>query len=220
MQQKDILTIKDVAEYLQISEETVTDWAQKGEIPCGKLGNCWRFKRIEVEHWVNRKLVGSNRKSKTRPIAIADVLTAERVLFLNASSKRAALNTMIDCLAQSPEILDRDELAYEIFFREDLMSTGIGLGVAIPHVRLPSLPDKTIMAAALIRSGLTDYSSMDGEPVKLVFMIASGHHQHAEYLKLLSSLADFIKDETARQQLIRSNSPEEFFNTLSRQQRK
>ena len=217
MQEKDILTIKDVAEHLQVSERTVSDWAQKGEIPCGKLGNSWRFKRIEVEHWLDKKLVGNKRESKILPIAIADVLTKERVLFLEASAKREVLNLMIDCLAQAPEIEDRDELAYEIFYREELMSTGIGLGVAIPHVRLPSLPNKTIMSAALIKSGLNDYSSMDGEPVQLVFMIASGHHQHAEYLKLLSSLATLVKDENARQKLINSISPEDFFKTLGQQ---
>ena len=88
MQEKDILTIKDVAEHLQVSERTVSDWAQKGEIPCGKLGNSWRFKRIEVEHWLDKKLVGNKRESKILPIAIADVLTKERVLFLEASRKR------------------------------------------------------------------------------------------------------------------------------------
>jgi PTS system nitrogen regulatory IIA component len=213
MQEKDILTIKDVAEHLQVSERTVSDWAQKGEIPCGKLGNSWRFKRREVEHWLDKKLVGNKRESETLAIAIADVLTKERVLFLESSSKREVLNLMIDGLAQAPEIADRDELASEIFHREELMSTGIGLGVASPHVRLPSL-NKTIMLAALIQSGLDDYNSLDGQPVQLVFMIAAGHHQHAEYLRLLSSLAKLVKEENVRQQLISSISPEDFFKTL------
>lgn len=216
MQEKDILTIKDVAEHLQVSERTVSDWAQKGEIPCGKLGNSWRFKRIEVERWLDKKLVGNKRESEKLAIAIADVLTKERVLFLNVSIKREVLNLLIDCLAQAPEVVDREALAYEIFQREELMSTGIGLGVAIPHVRLPSL-NKMIMAAALIQNGMDDYNALDGQPVQLVFMIAAGHHQHAEYLKLLSSLANLVKEESVRQQLIHSISPEDFFKTLIHQ---
>lgn len=216
MQKKDILTIKEVAEHLQVSERTVSDWAQKGEIPCGKLGNSWRFKRIEVERWLDKKLVGNKRESETPAIAIEDVLTKERVLFLDASVKREVLNVLIDGLAQTPEIVDRDELASEIFHREELMSTGIGLGVAIPHVRLPSL-NKMIMSAALLRSGLDDYDSLDGQPVQLVFMIAAGNHQHAEYLRLLSSLANLVKKEAVRQQLIDSISPEDFFRTLGQQ---
>jgi PTS system nitrogen regulatory IIA component len=216
MQKKDILTIKEVAEHLQVSERTVSDWAQKGEIPCGKLGNSWRFKRIEVERWLDKKLVGNKRESETPAVAIEEVLTKERVFFLDASVKREVMNALIDSLAQTPEIVDRDELAFEIFQREELMSTGIGLGVAIPHVRLPSL-NKMIMSAALLRSGLEDYDSLDGQPVQLVFMIAAGHHQHAEYLKLLSSLANLVKKEAIRQQLIDSISPEDFFRTLGQQ---
>ena len=52
----EIMTIEDVAKFLKVSERTVYDWAQKGEIPCGKLGTSWRFKRDEIENWVSRKL--------------------------------------------------------------------------------------------------------------------------------------------------------------------
>jgi len=213
MQEKEILTIKDVAEHLQVSERTVSDWAQKGEIPCGKLGNSWRFKRVEVERWLDRKLLGSKSEPETIAISIDKVLTKERVHFLEASVKKDVLNLMIDCMAQAIDSVDRDELANEIFQREELMSTGIGLGVAIPHVRLPAL-NKTIMSAALLRNGIDDYDSIDGQPVQLVFMIAAGHHQHSEYLRLLSSLANLVKKETVRQQLIDSISPEDFFKTL------
>lgn len=214
MKEKDILTVKDVAEHLQVSERTVSDWAQKGEIPCGKLGNSWRFKRIEIERWVDRKLLGYKKETEPLMLEIEDVLAKDRILFLEATGKKEALNLLIDCLAGMPEIADREELACEIFQREELMSTGIGLGVAIPHVRLPSLR-KTIMTVALMKSGLDDYESLDGQPVRLIFMIVSGHHQHAEYLRLLSSLANLVKRENIRQQLIDSNSPEDFIRKLA-----
>ena len=47
-----ILTIEEVAKYLRVSDRTVYDWAQKGEIPAGKIGTVWRFKKSEVENWV------------------------------------------------------------------------------------------------------------------------------------------------------------------------
>ena len=52
----DILTIEEVAKYLRVSERTVYDWAQKGEIPSGKIGTVWRFKKSEIEKWVNKRL--------------------------------------------------------------------------------------------------------------------------------------------------------------------
>ncbi len=215
MPDKEILTIKDVAEHLQVSERTVSDWAQKGEIPCGKIGNSWRFKRVEVERWVDERLASKPKASEKPAIALEDVLTPERVLFLDESKKRQVLDALIYSLAQTPEMVDVNELAAEIFHREELMSTGIGLGVAIPHVRLTSL-DKAVMAAAVSRQDIVDYESIDGQPVRLVFMIAAGHHQHAEYLRLLSSLANLVKEEDMRQKLISAADPMEFFETLSR----
>ena len=52
----DILTIEEVSKYLRISDRTVYDWAQKGEIPAGKIGTVWRFKKSEIERWVNARL--------------------------------------------------------------------------------------------------------------------------------------------------------------------
>ena len=213
MPEREILTIRDVAKHLQVSERTVYDWAQKGEIPCGKLGNSWRFKRVEVERWLDRKLLDERESRKTSAIAVKDVLTRDRVLFLDTNRKKTVLNAMIDCLAQMSELEDREELASEIFHREELMSTGIGLGVAIPHVRLASL-DKVVMAAAVMRDGVKDYESIDSQPVQLVFMIAAGHHQHAEYLKLLSGLANLVKNEDARHRLIGIADPDDFYSTL------
>ena len=57
----DILTIEEVARYLRVSERTVYDWAQKGEIPSGKIGTVWRFKKSEIEKWVNDRLSSSEK---------------------------------------------------------------------------------------------------------------------------------------------------------------
>jgi PTS system nitrogen regulatory IIA component len=198
-----------------VSERTVSDWAQKGEIPCGKLGNSWRFKRVEVERWLDKKLVGKPGVPQTSAIAVENVLTPERVLLLDVSRKRQVLDALIECLAQAPEIVDQNELASEIYHREELMSTGIGLGVAIPHVRLSSL-DKAVMAAAVSGSDIDDYDSIDGQPVRLVFMIAAGRYQHAEYLRLLSGLANLVKHEDVRQELLNATNPGDFFDTLCR----
>ena len=59
----DILTIEEVAKYLRVSERTVYDWAQKGEIPSGKIGTVWRFKKSEIEKWVNDRLSSGARQN-------------------------------------------------------------------------------------------------------------------------------------------------------------
>ena len=211
---KDILTIKEVAERLQVSERTVSDWAQKGEIPCGKLGNSWRFKRSDIDRWLDKKLSSGRVETEPADLVVADVLPRERILFLDVSRKRHVLDALIDCLSQSHAIASREELAAEIYHREELMSTGIGLGVAIPHVRLSSL-DRVVMAAAVSRRDLDDYDSLDALPVRMVFMIATGRHQHALYLRLLSNLAKRVKDEATRERLLHAGDAQAFLSILS-----
>jgi PTS system nitrogen regulatory IIA component len=114
MSDHEILTIKEVAEYLRVSERTVYDWAQKGEIPCGKLGTNWRFKRSEIERWADEKLQARPKPIVPKVIRVEDVLTPERVIFIHRARKNVALETLIDILALSPQIRDRDELAVDV----------------------------------------------------------------------------------------------------------
>ena len=86
----DILTIEEVAKYLRVSDRTVYDWAQKGEIPAGKIGTVWRFKKSEIENWVNARL-SSNLLKNNDEIQIKNILSVDRIAFINQSSKRDAL---------------------------------------------------------------------------------------------------------------------------------
>ena len=88
----DILTIEEVAKYLRVSERTVYDWAQKGEIPSGKIGTVWRFKKTEIEKWVNERLSsGSKPASQQLQIQVKNILSPDRIVFLNHSTKRDAI---------------------------------------------------------------------------------------------------------------------------------
>ena len=138
----DILTIEEVAKYLRVSERTVYDWAQKGEIPSGKIGTVWRFKKSEIEKWVNDRLSsGARQNTPATVVQIKNILSADRIIFLNHSTKRDALLELAANLSTAPQVKNGQELAIEILKREELMSTAIGRGIAIPHVRLSSVTD-------------------------------------------------------------------------------
>jgi len=145
---------------------------------------------------------------------LSSVLTPQLVCFLECSRKKEALEKMIDCLCANSEIRNRNELAEGIFHREELMSTGIGMGVAVPHVRLASIK-KPVMCAAVCRNPITDYESLDGAPVRLIFMIVAGKDQHAQYLRLLSSISSKLKNEKLRNALISASDAETFCQILS-----
>lgn len=213
MEEHEIMTIEEVAAMLRVSERTVYDWAQKGEIPCGKLGTAWRFKRSEITRWVNRKLGSSKPPVSSAPLPLEAVLTPERVALLDTTLKEDALEALIDLLATADEVHSREELATEIYRREELMSTGIGFGVAVPHVRLDSV-DNLAMAMGVAREAIADYESMDAEPVRIVCMIAARSDQHARHIKALAAISRRLRDSDFRKRILDSSSAREVYDLM------
>ena len=211
----EIMTVQEVAEFLRVSERTVYDWATAGTIPCGKLGTTWRFKRSEVEKWVNQQLSGSSKKNVTfSPIAIKDILAAENVMLLEADSKDAALLEMLENLSDNCSITQRAAIVEGIFQREKLMSTGIGLGIGIPHVRMDGIDD-LMMAVGLATSDLTGYESLDGEPVRLIFMILAGKDQHTLHIKAMAAISGRVRNAVLREMLIQAEDTETIYKLLT-----
>jgi PTS system nitrogen regulatory IIA component len=215
----DILTIEEVARYLRVSERTVYDWAQKGEIPSGKIGTVWRFKKSEIERWVNERL-SSNRPSNVFSVVqIQNILSPDRILFLNYSKKRDALISLAENLAGAPQIKSRQELVAEILRREELMSTAIGRGIAIPHVRLSSVTD-LVVSVGVSQADIIDFQSLDDVPVRLLFMIAAAYNQHAYYLQTLSFFSSKLKNNELRASLLAAKTPQEVYSLLVSQDEK
>ncbi len=211
----DIMTVEEVAEYLRVSERTVYEWAQKGEIPAGKLGTTWRFKRNEIERWVDRRLAGGRRAANPQAFAVGDVLSPDRVVLMDETRKEPALLNTIGALARSTLVRDRKELTRAIFDREGLMSTGIGFGVAVPHVRLASVGD-LVMAVGVSSRAITDYESLDGDPVRIICMVAAGLNQHAEYIRALASVSGRLKDPAVRGSVLAASTEDDVFEIFTR----
>ena len=201
----DILTIEEVAKYLRVSERTVYDWAQKGEIPSGKIGTVWRFKKSEIEKWVNDRLSsGSKPVTPGDQIQVKNILSPDRIIFLNHSTKHDALLELANNLSTAPQVKMSSELAVEILKREELMSTAIGRGIAIPHVRLSSVTD-LVMSVGISKCDIIDFQTIDDVPVRILFMIAAAYNQHAYYLQTLSFFSSKIKNKELREALLNVN---------------
>lgn len=209
----DILTIEEVAKYLRVSERTVYDWAQKGEIPAGKIGTVWRFKKTEVENWVNARLSSDLCEPNQLSVQVKNILSPERVVFINHTSKRDALVELADVLATAPQVKNAPELTEEILKREDLMSTAIGRGIAIPHVRLSSVTD-LVMAVGICKKPVEDFQSIDDNPVQLLFMIAAAYNQHSYYLKTISHFSGMLKSAELRQKMLDAETEREVYELL------
>lgn len=210
---EDIITIEEVAKYLRVSDRTVYDWAQKGEIPAGKIGTVWRFKKSDIINWVNERLSSNDAKQKNEKIKIKNILSPNRVVFIQNTSKRDALTELSSHLATAPQIKRADELTAEILKREDLMSTAIGRGIAMPHVRLSSVTD-LVAALGICKTAIDDFQTIDDVPVNLLFMIAAAYNQHSYYLKTISYFSTKLKDSALRNSLVNAETPLDAYNLL------
>ena len=133
---------------------------------------------------------------------------------LESNTKTEALLELVDLLEQEGKVKDIEGLKREIFYREQIMSTGIGQGIGIPHVRFAGISDPVILVG-IKPSGLDDYESLDDEPVKMIFMILVGDNQHKEYLRTLSLLVHRLKDDSFRTALASAENSRRVFDVLS-----
>ncbi|MDR3284812.1 MAG: PTS sugar transporter subunit IIA [Treponema sp.] len=210
----DILTIEEVAQYLRVSERTVYEWAQKGDIPSGKIGTVWRFKKSEIERWVNERLsVKSKIVANGNMVKVKNILSPERIVFLRHSTKHDALVELSHILANAPQIKNSQELTEEIVRREELMSTALGRGIAIPHVRLSSVTD-LVVAVGVSKVDIIDFQTIDDIPVRLLIMIAAAYNQHSYYLQTLSFFSARIRNQELREALLNAKTTEEVYALL------
>ena len=210
----EILTIEEVARYLRVSERTVYEWAQKGEIPAGKIGTVWRFKKDDIESWVDERLASSKTSvPKQHKIVTESFLSPDRVVLLDYASKHDVLVMMSEVLAKAPQVKNSAELLDSILKREALMSTAVGRGIAIPHVRLSSVTD-LVMAVGISKRDILDFDAVDGNPVRLVFMIAAANNQHDYYLQTISHFSAKLRNEELKSSLLNSTDPAEVYALL------
>ncbi|MCL1993322.1 MAG: PTS sugar transporter subunit IIA [Spirochaetes bacterium] len=209
----DILTIEEVAKYLRVSERTVYDCAQKGEIPAGKIRSAWRFKKSEIDKWVNERLRVNTLSPQIASIKLESFLAPERVAFINYANKRDAILALVENIATAPQVKNKQELAAEILKREELMSTAIGRGIAIPHIRLSSVTD-LVVSVGISGTDITDFHPLDDEPVRLVLMIAAATNQHAYYLQVLSYFSARLKNRELGNALVKATTAQEVIDLI------
>lgn len=120
-------------------------------------------------------------------------------------SKHAALDIMVDRLSEVGGVTDRDAFRSAIHARESVMSTGIGGGIAIPHVRIEEIARPTV-GVALSRDGV-DYAALDNAPVHVIVMFAMPAGADREYLGLLAQVMMVLKDPQFLQKLLSCTTP-------------
>ncbi|HOV38557.1 MAG TPA: PTS sugar transporter subunit IIA [Spirochaetales bacterium] len=144
---------------------------------------------------------------------IADYLSSDCIVFShNAADKSSILESLIEAAYQAGKIRNKHQFAEAIATRELIVSTGIGLGVAVPHAKLKTL-DQFFIALGILRKGV-EWESIDGEPVRLVFLVGGPDDKQNEYLNILAYIVKTVKNSTLRENLLKSEKPEEALELL------
>ncbi len=127
---------------------------------------------------------------------LSDFVVGEAILVdLQATGKEEAIREMVRSLCQAGRLAeaDMDGVARAILGREELGSTGIGQGVAVPHTRHPTV-DRLLGTVALSRHGV-DFAALDGDPVTILFLLISPPNQPGDHLRALENISRHLKDE-------------------------
>ncbi len=146
---------------------------------------------------------------------ITDLLD-KRSILLDAvpKSKPEALDTAIELMAKSGKIRDIEAYRKQVYAREEESTTGIGEGIAIPHGKCDAVT-KPGLAAMVIKNGV-DFDSLDGEPVKLLFLIAAPNTKDNVHLDVLSKLSVLMMDEEFSDALCNAGSVDEFLEIIDK----
>jgi len=143
---------------------------------------------------------------------LVDYIDVSRIKELKSTTKNEALKEMVELVSSSEMITDRDEFLRKIIEREKILSTGIGLGIAVPHVKLASVKD-FVIGIGVSRKGIP-YDAIDGKDVHIIVMIGASEAQKDEYIKVLAKIVLVLKNEKTRNRIIHADRGEEIYEVF------
>lgn len=148
---------------------------------------------------------------------IYSLLSEETVLpRLKAQDKNELLNKLIDSLSEEMNREQLESVREAVFERENIMSTGVGKGLAIPHGKAKGIEDS--YASFAILSEPVDYESIDEKPVQLVFLLAGPESKNSIHIKLLSRISRLMNSSSFRNQLMDCDTSEEILRTFRQEE--
>ena len=145
---------------------------------------------------------------------LKDYIYEELISLFKSEKKKKILDKLIDLICKNKKLDNKKEIKEAIFHREQLMSTGIGLGIAVPHARIKGVKD-LVMAVGICREGIPDYETIDGIPVKIVVLIIAGEGQHKAYIQVLSLIVTKLKKAEIREKIMKSEDEKEIYKILT-----
>jgi len=199
---QEIMTLTELAGYLKISEETLHKMAKKGEIPVTVIANQQRFIRTIIDDWLMSRMTIASKTTLVKLseegkiiLPLSRLVQPDLIVFdIKPGSKEEILNQLIEPLHQSGRVDDKKKLLHLLLDREEMVSTAISRGVAIPHPRNPEecpVHEPCIVFGSC-RTG-AEFESLDGNRTNIFFVICS--RSELVHLKIMAKLAILIRNK-------------------------
>ena len=149
---------------------------------------------------------------------IADYICLETInLDLKSKNKNSVIRKLYDNIKSAGKIKD-EALGYkDVCLREEMGSTGIGKGVALPHAKTKAV-DEVVLTLGISKEGV-EYGSVDEESVKILFMFLCPEEKTQEYLKVLARISRWIREESFRERLLKAKSKEEIMEIIKNEEK-
>jgi PTS system nitrogen regulatory IIA component len=214
------LSVKDAAKLLSVSEKTIYRWIKQEVVPAYKVHESYRFNRAELLEWATSRRMGISPEAFAEPEGdslplptLAEAVEAGGVFYRIEGQNRQDVLADVVAHLRLPEEVDREYLLRVLVAREELASTGIGEGIALPHPRNPVLLHVTRPTVTLcFLENPVDFRAPDGRPVQTLFTLISPTVR--SHLHLLSRLGYLLKDPSFRRALETQESRDAIFTAL------
>src|SRR5213593_2709530 len=216
------LGVRDVSKLLNVSEKTIYRWVGQGILPAYRVNEQYRFNRAELLEWATSRrmnvsaAVFDEPESNSTPIpSLVEALQVGGIFYrLSGRDKESALRALVEHM-RLPEEVDRDFLLRVLLAREALQSTGIGDGIAIPHVRNPIVlhVSRPMVTLCFLEKAI-DFKALDGKPVHVLFTMVSPTVR--AHLRLLSRLSFALHDAGFKKAVLRQGSRDDILRECQR----
>ena len=220
--ENEIMTLAEVAEYLQLAERTVLRMAQRGDIPAAKVASQWRFMRPLVREWLVGQMqafpapqAAGTADLKGPLLPLPEVLHGELMTFdLKPGPKESILRQLLAPLLRTGFANDTNLLLRSLLDRERMMTTAVGHGIAIPHPRrlLPGMFPEPAVALGICPEG-TDFGAIDDQLVHIFFLTCATREEL--HLQLMANLSWLTRREGLIANLRAASSHQQVLDLVS-----
>lgn len=201
------LSFKDIVKIFAVGEETINDWIERKRMPCIKANEQYRFNYIELLDWAIEKkirltpeILALKDREHRNPGGLYQALNTGNIYYdIQGTSPEEVLKSIVDILPL-PQKLNRKSLWQMLIAREKMVSTAIGNGIAIPHVRNPVVlhMEHACITLCFLKKPV-DFKALDGKPVFILFILLSPSVK--KHLAILSRLAFCLQNEKLQKYL-------------------